>query len=85
MIVFELAAAIAAMAAASQQAEPPRSASRERISERPGTRTAPGSTQPRENTRGQRSVNVCSRSNTAYNAKTHTYRDARGKRQRCAR
>ena len=88
MIVFELAAIIA-LAAAPHQAEPSRSPSRERVTERADIRAASDTPHSRTDThetpRGRRSVDLCSRSNTAYNAKTHTYRDARGKRQRCAR
>ena len=89
MIAFELAAAIVALTAAPQQMDPSRSSSTHRAGERANTRTATTTAQPlkseRPMPRAKTSTSLCSRSNTAYNAKTHTYRDARGKRQRCAR
>lgn len=91
MIAFELAAAIVAMAAAPQHAEPSRSTSSVRVSDRANTRTAPASTnarhavQTKKTVQSKKTVSPCRRSNASYDAKSNTYRDARGKRQRCAR
>ena len=85
MIAFELAAAIVAMAAAPQHAEPSLYTSSVRVSDRANTRTVPASNKARHAVQGKKTVSPCRRSNASYDAKSNTYRDARGKRQRCAR
>lgn len=89
MIAFELVAAIVAMAAVPQHAEPSRSTSRStssvRVSDRANTRTVPASNNARHAVQSKQTVSPCRRSNKSYDAKSNTYRDARGKRQRCAR
>ena len=81
MLVFELAAAIAALAAAPQHAQSPRST--------PESRAA--TTQPAEKRvehngdRNRTSVVSCRKTLKGYDARNQTYRDARGKRQRCTR
>lgn len=96
MIAFELAAAIAGLAAAPQYIEPDRYSATVRPAAQTGSHTAsardkantkaPAKAGPKANQRQTRKpVANCGTSHKGYDARTGTYRDARGKRQNCPR
>lgn len=84
MIAFELAAALAGLAAAAQYIEPDRYSAEARPTGRASVRVT--STQANQRpTRDRKPALKCGKLHKGYDAKTGTYRDARGKRQHCPR
>ncbi len=77
MIALELAAALLSMAAAPQYIAPDRYSA----IVRPATRAKTDQRQ----TRNRAPVAGCGKTHKGYDARTGTYRDARGKRQHCPR
>jgi len=77
MIALELAAALLGMAAAPQYIEPGRYSA----TVRPATRAKTDKRQ----TRNRAPAAGCGKTHKGYDARTGTYRDARGKRQHCPR
>ena len=77
MIALELAAALLGMAAAPQYIQPDRY---------PATvRPAPRAKTDQRQTRNRAPAAGCGKTHKGYDARTGTYRDARGKRQHCPR
>ncbi|MEG3168213.1 hypothetical protein U1737_08420 [Sphingomonas sp. LB3N6] len=93
MIALELAAALLGMAAAPQYIKP----DRQSATVRPATRatTRPAATRPiargvsaktdQRQTRNHAQTAACGKTHKGYDARTDTFRDARGKRQNCPR
>lgn len=84
MIAFELAAAMAGLAAAAQYIEPDRYSAEGRPTDRAAVRATSAQANQRQ-TRSRKPALTCSKLHKGYDAKTGTYRDARGKRQHCPR
>ncbi|RZT46205.1 hypothetical protein EV283_3517 [Sphingomonas sp. BK036] len=77
MIALELAAALLGMAAAPQYIQPDRYSAT--------VRPAPRAKTDQRQTRKRAPIAGCGKTDKGYDARTGTYRDARGKRQHCPR
>ena len=77
MIALELVAALLGMAAAPQYIQPDRYSAT--------VRPAPRAKTDQRQTRNRAPAAGCGKTHKGYDARTGTYRDARGKRQHCPR